>query len=136
MGDLSSKRIESKVTISDPAIAPFEIDVTRRDYTVVKCHVATKKDTKEEYIARTVVAYRSNLAGAMEVIIRERARDFSPDLSGKVVDLKTYMTELRTYVRKITAFFDYFRQLGQIDESQYKIKSEDLWKILKSGNGY
>lgn len=134
-----STRTNRVITIRDEALAPYEIDVLRRDYDVVR--VTVKKDktgkviideeTGKPAVNRVFVGQWPSIGQAVGAIIRKRTRDHSPELEGKVVTLRQYMDEYATYVKKMTAFWEYFTQHDSIDESIFKVKRDHVNKVFQ-----
>lgn len=133
------KKPKNVVTIRDEALLPYEIDVDKRGYDVMHVRQAVSKEgrkpifdpeTGKPVMRRVFVGQWPSIGQAIGAIVKMRTRDYAPDLSGKVVTLREYMNEYATYVKKMAAFWEYFTQHDEVDESLFKIKRDDVNRIF------
>lgn len=117
-----------KVTIRDTILYPYEIDVTARCYELIKLMPSSKTPGK---VNRSVISFHGSLGQALAKVISLRVAEFDADLDGKVVTLRQYVDNEIIRADKMQAFWKYFAQYKEVDESLYSLKMDDVNRLME-----
>lgn len=101
------------ITIRDILISPYEIDVESRNIVLVKVGVNDKGET-----VRKGLGFYNNLWTVLNIILQFKAREITPDMDGRVVNLKEFLQHQRAIKNTLSTWIKFITGSSEFNKGE------------------